>query len=223
MSGEPDGGDLSRAYRASRHEVPPAALDAAIRAAAHDAAGRGRGRFAGWRRAVPVAAVVVLSVALVQLVPRERPPATIAPPGDAPGGVSSEAPPPASVPSGAERAAEEVRALPAESRALRKLESPAAVSAPRPSSEPDEAGLFSGAPAVLDATEGDARGQASPARDDAERESLAQPAEAPHRASVEAWVEHIEQLLAVGRREEAEAEFAAFRRAHPQHPFVLPR
>jgi hypothetical protein len=81
-------GKLTALYRAAGEDVPPAALDDAILAAARRAAGA-RPRTAGyafghaWRVPLSIAAVVVLSVSLVTVM-REEAPELTEPPGAVP-------------------------------------------------------------------------------------------------------------------------------------------
>ena len=96
-------GEISARYRALSDDVPPASVDAAIRAAAHAAppraiAGPGRPWFV--RRAAPLAlaATVLLSVGVVTRVAIERPdlqPPTEAASAPASAPVPASAPPPA--------------------------------------------------------------------------------------------------------------------------------
>jgi hypothetical protein len=66
--------DLDAAWRAASREEPPAALDAAIRAAARRAvdAGPARARHARWWPLAAAAAVAVIAVGIVQLTPQEQ-------------------------------------------------------------------------------------------------------------------------------------------------------
>jgi resuscitation-promoting factor RpfA len=75
-AGDPRDADLSRLYRESAREAPPAHLDAAILAAARREVGarpQRRGAFAAsrWRLPVALAAAVVLSVSVVTMVMEE--------------------------------------------------------------------------------------------------------------------------------------------------------
>ena len=80
---------LAALYRAAAQDVPPAALDDAIRAAARRAVGA-RPRPAGfsfsraWRMPLSIAAVMVLSVSIVTLMREEAPELTAPPSADAP-------------------------------------------------------------------------------------------------------------------------------------------
>jgi hypothetical protein len=66
--------ELEAAWRVASHEEPPAALDAAIRAAARRAvdAGPARARHARWWPLAAAAAVAVIAVGIVQLTPPEQ-------------------------------------------------------------------------------------------------------------------------------------------------------
>ena len=150
----PIDGAIDRAYRRTANDTPPAALDAAILAAAHRAVNRPAPRRAFTRWTVPLAtaAVIVLSVGVaLQLLPdaeRESPvsaaaPAEVAsPPADA----VHQSPPLAEAPVAARRKA------PALNRAQDRAAAAASETAPPASLEQKTQALFAKqeAPAMTD-------------------------------------------------------------------------
>jgi hypothetical protein len=215
---------LSRLYAQAGENEPPAALDAAILAAARAATAAPRPPRPWWRRLqapLALAGSIVLAVALTLSMDR-NPPAEFTPPASAPlqERSSAERTAPASADAGrvparqeAPRAAEAKREAPPSARESL---------APNPSAgaiAPAESGIAK-TPAADMASEslaGSARQKsaAAPALQ-ASREAAASP---PPKAP-EAWLEEIRSLRRQGKLAEAESSLREFRAAYPD--FTLP-
>ncbi|RLJ64839.1 hypothetical protein [Sulfurisoma sediminicola] len=239
--------EISALYREGAKAEPPPVLDAAIRAAAHEAlterpaaALRPQPWWERWRLPVGVFATLVLTFSLTLLVERERardiepaPPAVPAPARvdepaaeKSPPAVADEAQPQRVAPP-PQKSAPAIRrdALPQRSRSA-EAAAPAAT-APEPISPPVLGGAA--APAAAEqrssvetlqarpAAEGAMADRVAPAAVQMKREAKAA---APAARSPEAWLEEIRRLRREGRAAEAQAQLEEFRRAHPD--FVLP-
>lgn len=228
------GAEVSAAYRATADAQPSAGVDAAILEAARREARRPRRR--AWQVPAAVAAVLVLGVTLTLRMRDDF--GGLPPPAPAP----AQKPAAATVPA---RAAPDVRADAAGASAQeRKAESldrpsrdrmerpdrqaeeriaPQAQTAPRselaarpaPSLEQQQAY----APAREQARAADGGAESELADAVPERRSLAMRKQAPAASVAERnaqeWMREIESLLRQGRTEEAHAQFAEFRRHHP--------
>lgn len=220
----PQAEDLGTLYRAAPRPEPPAALSEAIRRAAHDAVRPAPQSFAWpWKQGVAVAAVLVLSVSIVFLMPREE--------AHLPEVTSSPAEPAAD--DARPRAAQPLPATPPpEPAAERRRQALEEEAAPQPS-PPARALLRS--PGEADAAGGAVDESATLGRqsttdeaavaEEAEQPAAAAPApggldQSYYRSSPELWISHIERLLAEGRFNEAKQEFEAFRERYPQHPYA---
>jgi len=220
--------DLSQIYQATVQPDAPKALGDEIRQAAHAALQAPPAQNAWpWRQGVAVAAVLVLSVSIFVLLPREQlrlpeGPSLQAPPvSDAPLRPAEPAAPSSAVPA--------APAIETKRKALSRprQEAPAAARAleSAPAGEADVGSSAAGAPAKLrqnsavsNETLVDEAEQSSTA-DDA-RENSETLEKSYYRSSPELWIPHIERLLSDGEFEEAKREFDAFQAQHPQHPYA---
>lgn len=234
---------LSRLYREASSEDPPAALDAAILAAARKQVAkpqrRARPSWLRWMAPASAIATLVLGVSIALLVEREQPETTrdmsIHPIAPLP-----QSAPPASV-------TESVKAKSADSAApaaAKKKETPAAP-APAPAARPAEA-----VPPAAQAFPAESRAKAAAPRTAAPKAATesnaasdsalgasgaaapAAPAAAGKLAplrqqaiqrSPEAWLDEISRLKREGREQEAAEQLAEFRKAYPAYavPEVL--
>jgi hypothetical protein len=197
MSDDPK---LSQRYRELPREEPPRALDEAILAASRRAvdarpaplvAPTGRRR---WYFPVAAAAVIVLAVAVVAHVDREKPDIELA---TAPANVS-EAPPPR--PSAEEPKQAAKRARPQFAPDPRADSAAPAAEAPAPAAPP-----VAEARRERDASDRVTRAQAQGALS----ANLTQ--------SPEQWLQRIADLRRQGRYEEADRELAQFRKRYPDY------
>lgn len=205
---------LSRLYRRHADELPDPGLDARIRARARDALSRkaARSPFAGhWVVPVSLAAVVVLSVSVVLLLPHPGSPPTIAPEPAAP----SARQPPAETPRARPRGTlEEEAGRQAGADSLKRAESAERRAQPQAARKgvqkaaPAPAG-GSGAAVAPAAPSGMAAGSGTGA--------ASWPSEAV-RGDPQAWLRHIENLLGAGDEQDARANLRAFRARYPDHP-----
>lgn len=219
---------LSRLYRETSTEDPPAVLDAAILAAARTQVRRPQRRerasWASWIAPAGVMATLVLGVSVALLIEREHPETTggttgeatihpIAPPparltesakekaaDSAVPAVAAEKPAQAPVPRAAVPADSTADGIPAEGRAR--------ATAPRAMKEPDVA---------RDATIAGQRARAAAAPAAAAGESGRMDQQAIQR-SPEAWLEAIGRLRREGREAEAAEQLVEFRKAYPAYP-----
>lgn len=231
---------LSGVYRQGTTLEPPAALDAAILAAARQAVQPVTVRPQTWwkrlRTPMALTATVLLAVMLTFTV--ERQPAELPPPvldEQAPAPVERLEPmPPHAVPAAKADAplAKAKKAVPAAPAKAEQMAAPAAApvpgsALPQPAAPP--------APVMRDALREErsnavASGAAAPpareAAEEARKEvSRAAPAASlraakPAMRPVEDWVEEIRQLRRQGKLEEAERRLVELRQAHPE--YVLP-
>jgi hypothetical protein len=195
---------VSSAYRELPGEGPPAALDAAIQAAARRAVGSRPGGARRWQVPVSIAAVLALAIGVSLQVDREKPVVVDGTP--VPSG-SAEYPVPQAEP---EKAAPAPPA--AESRAAPMPASPppapaaASVAAP-----PAAAGAAASADAVRATPQAASRAKSELAREATTQEKkMAEALDTPERR-----LERIADLRAKGLHAEADRELAEFRRAHP--------
>lgn len=239
------GTPLSRAYREGARELPPRHLDAQILAEAHRADARpdknpARGPFSGGRWMVPasLAAVVVLAVSVVVLLPEGRPgyerqrdvtgdsvaPQAETPEAESPDESEAEqdpaleyAAPPA--------AARESDQAPSKASAPSTLRSAPPEQAPPDleldsilTKELDPAAPASAAPPDADRASDPARERIRPQRGVATtgEEGAAGKTEAEAFEDAEAWLERIEILIERGRLDAARESLAKFRLAYPQ-------
>jgi hypothetical protein len=196
-------------YRQLPREEPPRALDEAILAASRRAAESrpaplvvptGRRR---WYFPVAAAAVIVLAVAVVAHVEREKPDEEIPAPS---------APAPQAQPSAAEERKTEAP------KAAAKPSRPQFAPDPRVDSSPPVAAAP--APAAAEARrERDANDQLMRARRAPASEAAASgaPTLAQVARSPEQWLQGIVDLRRQGRHEEADRELAAFRKRYPDY------
>jgi len=214
MSDDPK---LSQRYRELPREEPPRALDEAILAASRRAvearpaplvAPTGRRR---WYFPVAAAAVIVLAVAVVAHVDREKPDAELA---TSPASVPEPSPPAA--------AAEESKAEAPKQPAKRA----------RPQFAPDPRADSAAPAAVAPAPAAPPAAEARRERDASDRLSRAQVQSAPasaqgalsssttlarSAASPEQWLQGIADLRRQGRHDEADRELAQFRKRYPDY------
>jgi hypothetical protein len=223
MSDDPK---LSQRYRELPREEPPRALDDAILAASRRAvearpaplvAPTGRRR---WYFPVAAAAVIVLAVAVVAHVDRERPDGEI---------LASSAPAPEAQPSAVEeRKAEAPKAAAEAPRQAAKPAGPQFTPDPRRDSSPPAAAAPAPAPAAPrreatdDLRERDAGGNRALAKSqrrasDSGSVSAGAPVLAQIARSPEQWLQGIADLRRQGRHEEADRELAEFRKRYPDY------
>lgn len=223
---------VTQAYRALGGEAPPAALDAAILAAA-------RRRGVRWRAPVAAAAALVLAVGVALVVQREESrmaeeEVALAPRVmDAPSPAASAREPGSSVLAEAGKPAE--RESRAKDQVLLRRSAPAAeddlrVQGARVTGAEDSTpiGESPGVPAAGRADEKQAaaaRQSASPALAGAIGEKVEAKPETP-----EQWLERIAKLREANRQKEADESLAEFRRRYPEYEIpeamrkrVLPR
>lgn len=233
-----DADDLRDLYRAASQPEPPAALGEEIRQAARDSLQVAKpGSEWPWRQGVAVAAVLVLSVSILLLFPREQLRAPGETPVQAPAAsdVPRPARPAAPVPdtqpeptpaseAQPERAVEKKRKASSDSR----LESPPPASRALLQSPADEPGMESSAAGAAANVPRDTAAGGRTMAEEAERPGVTDAArddadvleESYYRSSPELWISHIERLLSEGRFADAKREFDAFQVAHPQHPYA---
>lgn len=214
---------LSRLYREASAAEPPAALDAAILAAARAEVKPKPARRAGWRRwgaPAGLAATLVLTVTLTLLVRQEQALRDEALPAAPPAPAVTPAPgeamaPPAASSADPSTAPVRPRTVPPLREAERRAPAPMAAppqpapalhAAPQPSAESKS---LQAAPAAEDAADIRAKREAP------RKEAAAGAARAP-----EPWIEEIRQLRRQGKEKEAAEALAAFRNAYPD--FRLP-
>jgi len=213
---------LTRLYREGATAEPPAALDAAILAAARaEVAPKPARRRAGWQRwcaPAGLAATVVLTVTLTLLVRQEQAlreealPPSVAPQAPAAAPAPKQEPvPPAVSPAVPAAPPAKAKAAPLLREAERRV--PAEVAVP-PQQAP---ALPAAAPPALESKSL----QAAPAAADAvdmrpRREALRKEAAGAARTP-EQWLEEIRRLRREGREAEADAALAEFRKAHPDY------
>jgi len=230
--------ELSRLYADAPSETPPAALDAAILATARRAV-RAKPRAAGpfarrWTVPFSLAAVVVLSVTLVTLSQRER---SVERMDSAPGGVSravtgkaeAEAPRPAAPEvTAVEQAPADIApaiapmATPVDNRPAAKAAKKIRLKSGVARAEKRRLAVPLSLPAPSEgATARAQRARPASTAVGAGRESDSAVSEAPAAIQPEgapkAWLDRIRALLAQGRRKEARAELARFRRRFPDY------
>ncbi|MBK5103801.1 MAG: hypothetical protein JJE42_06100 [Burkholderiales bacterium] len=222
--------ELSRLYREASSAEPPAALDAAILAAARKRAARPRSRelSSWWRWMAPASAIATLAlgVSLALLIERERPETM-----DEAGirRTQPQNPPPARAtepakPNAAERtapAAEANKETPAASTPAQVPAPPAAQAFPAERRAKAIAPRMSApGPAMESGVAGDAAtsslGAAAPAAPAAAGRLAPMREEAAQR-SPDAWLEEIGRLKREGREQEAAQQLAEFRKAYPAH------
>jgi hypothetical protein len=223
-----DAEDLRNLYRAASQPEPPVALGEEIRQAARDSLQVAKpGSAWPWRQGVAVAAVLVLSVSILLLFPREQ----LRAPGETPvqAPAASDAPRPA-------RPAAPVLETQPEPAVEKKRK---ASNESRPESSRPAARALLQAPAAESGMESSAAGAAADVQRDPAvgSETMAEEAEQPgvtddtrgdtdvldesyYRSSPELWISHIERLLSEGRFADAKSEFDAFKAAHPRHPYA---
>jgi len=231
---------LSRAYREASREEPPAALDAAILAAAKQQAATprrpARASWVRWMAPASALATLLVGVSVALLMQREQPeiiddtavrPSAPRPQRPQPEGTSETAKAKA-----ADRAAERKEApaaaasAPALAPPLPAAKSPAQVPAPvvqaprsaeaaPPAAQafPAESRAKVGAPAM--ARESNVAGDSASAELGAAAPAAAGKL-APQR-SPEAWLEEIKRLKREGRDKEAAEQLAEFRKAYPAY------
>jgi len=227
----PGADDLRTLYGAASQPTPPAALGEQLRQAARDAVqAPTRQQAWRWRQGVAVAALVVLSVTILLLLPREQ----LHLPGEAP----LQAPPASDAPLPAARPALELPESPAPAAESKRQ----AVGKSRQEAPPATAPRLRQAPAEQPAPGRSAADAASNLRRDSAgssstfAEEAQQPGDAEdsgvgsdvleesyYRSSPELWISHIERLLSEGRFADARREFDAFQASHPQHPYAARR
>ncbi len=217
---------LSRLYREAATEEPPAAVDAAILAAARKHAARPERRkhasWLSWMAPVSAVATLVVGVSIALLVERDQPaPArdmTIRPIAPRP---QSAAP---------ARASESVKANTAGSAAA-AAKAEAAAPVPRPAAPPAPAAQAFPAESRAKASESRTMQESNVARDAAPGAAAPSvPAAAPAagrlaplrqpsvQRSPESWLEEIGRLKREGHDKEAARQLAEFRKAYPEHP-----
>ncbi|MCX7139942.1 MAG: hypothetical protein NT123_02345 [Proteobacteria bacterium] len=226
---------LSRAYREASTEGPPAAVDAAILAAARRQAAQSRrparAPWLRWMAPASALATLVVAVALAFLVEREQPQTSEGTAIRAIPPLRPSAPPVRSFDPATEKAADS--AAPA---AAMKKETPA-VTAPLPApiaalAFPAESRAKSAESrmSAQKAAESESMRQSNVARDSAPGIAGASSPTAPaaagklaplrpeaSRRSPEAWLEEISRLQREGRGKEAAEQLAEFRKAYPAH------
>lgn len=229
---------VSRAYRRSANDMPPAALDAAILAAARRAVQEEQANrpMPWWRRSlmpVGMLATLVLTLSLVLVVRQEQ--------GDA---LPSALPLPAAAPPPVERGAAGAAVPPAESvaekpeaRAMRReaipdrTKLPQFAPAPATQAAPEEAVASApmvaapvapagsaSVPMAVEAKKAEVMAAPAPARSRASALSQQRDAAVEERSSPEAWLDEIRRLRREGREAEARERLATFRRAYPDYP-----
>jgi type IV secretory pathway VirB10-like protein len=218
---EPDMQDLKRIYDATPREEPPAALDAAILAAAHREAGARPGGFRfrrDWGPPLAAAAAVVLTASLVLLTEREKPQLLDVGPPASDSAVTPQAErqqrqlqAPAQEPAAKPASPAPKPASPAP-RARAEIAQPAPPAEPRRDASPAaEVPIASGA-----AREQSAQGAAASSNEMAR--SRAAPSAAKLEESPEAWLARIASLRQRGLSKEAEDSLAEFKRRYPDYP-----
>jgi hypothetical protein len=227
-----DADDLSELYRAASQPELPAALGDEIRQAARDSLQVvTRGNAWPWRQGVAVAAVLVLSVSILLLFPREQLRSPTEEPLQAP--PASDASPQPARPATPVPEVEPEPVVEPKRKALgeSRQDAPPAV-APAPLQAPAEEAARVGSSAAGAPVSGRARRESAAGTEtfaeEAEQAGVADDtSEDPdvleksyYRSSPELWISHIERLLSEGRFEDAKREFDAFQAAHPQHPYA---
>ena len=211
---------LSRLYKQTATEQPPAELDAAILARARDEAGprprRGRRPFARtWFVPISLAAVLVLAVGLVTLMYEQ---------GGTPFAPEPLPPTDKKTLEPAEQRDTLLRDAPRqdEKAPLRKGR---AVGKPSPTTAPQEAGgTASTAPAPSarpsPREERELKQERLQAPEGTKSDDALAPlaAETPAALSPEAWLRQIAQLREQGKLDEAEASLAEFKQRYPDYP-----
>lgn len=201
---------LSRAYREASSEEPPAALDAAILAAAKQQAATprrpARASWVRWMAPASALATLLVGVSVAFLMQREQPEIT----DDTT--VRQSAPRPQRPQP--ERASEATKAKAADSAAEKK-EAPAAAAAAFPA----ESRAKAGAPAMARESNAasDSASGALGAAATAAAGKLAPMRQAATPRSPEAWLEEIKRLKREGRDKEAAEQLAEFRKAYPAY------
>jgi hypothetical protein len=238
--------EISALYRDGAKAEPPPALDAVIRAAAHEAlaerpaaAPRPQPWWQRWRLPVGVLATLVLTFSLTLLVERERArDLEPAPAVTAPAPVAERAAPvrPAADEAQPQRVvppqtAPAIRrdALPQQSRPAEAAATATAPAATAPVPTPPPALGGAAAPAAAEQRSGVEMLKAGPAAEGAMADRVAPAAAqmkreakaaAPAARSPEVWLQEIRRLRREGRAAEVQAQLDEFRRAHPD--YVLP-
>jgi hypothetical protein len=224
---------VSRAYRAASSDGPPAAIDAAILAAARErqtrTVRRARPSRVRWFAPVGVMATIVIGVSITLLLEREHPELTegrVSPAGPPLAAEASNLPAAASAkPKPAGRALADVSAkkeavVAGQSMAERvpgSLES----APPAPIAFPAEARSKSAAARIMEAPAAAATDStgAGPAGANARvPASVSAPMQQPGARSAEAWLADIAALRQQGREQDARAQLAHFRKSYPNHP-----
>ncbi|MDH3713226.1 MAG: hypothetical protein OET44_05175 [Gammaproteobacteria bacterium] len=220
--------DLRELYRAAPQPEPPVALGDDIRQAARDSLRVSAQRGAWpWRQGVAVAAVLVLSVSILLLFPREQ----LHAPGEAP----VQPPAVSDAPQPAQPAAPVPEPLPAPAAESKRN----AAGKTRQEAPPAAARTLLQAPADERSMDSSAAGAVVniPRETATDSRTLVEEAEQPdvaddvrddadvleksyYRSSPELWISHIERLLSEGRFADAKREFDAFKAQHPQHPYA---
>jgi hypothetical protein len=237
---EDAGAHVSERYRAAAGDEPPAALDAAIKAAARRDLERPRRR-TSWQRPVSIAAMLVLGVSLVLVVRDNEPPL---PSQERPAGEEAKLARPES-PQLAMKAHPDSRAplqredRPSRDRSERPGREPARQaelvpglenrSAPAASVQsvpaaPAAAGSVQPAPIVAESAESIADKKAKVGVDvarefETDTRSLRKE-EGAIRVEPNAWLGRIEGLLREGKEVEARRQLIEFRRQYPQYPLA---
>jgi resuscitation-promoting factor RpfA len=217
---------LSRVYREASTEGPPAAIDAAILAAARKQAARperrARSSWLSWMVPASAIATLVLGVSLAVLVGHEQPEtvrnAT----------VRSIAPQPQGAAPASAGESAQAKAAGSPAQAAAEMEAPAAAR-PAPALAAPVAPATQAFPAQrrAQAPESKAMPESNLARDSALGGAAAPAAPAaagklkalrPAQRSPEAWLQEIARLKRAGRDQEAAKQLAEFRKAYPEHP-----
>ncbi len=227
---------LSRLYREAATEGPPAAVDAAILAAARKQAARPerrtRASWLNWMAPASAIATLVVGVSIAFLVDREQPESTrdtkirpIAPrPQSAPPASASESAPAKPAASAAPAAAKTeapAAAAPAQVPVLATPAAPAAQAFPAERREKAAASKLSAPKAASeanvarDAAVGAMSAGAPPAAAAASRLAPLRQQAAPR--SPQAWLDEIGRLKREGRDKEAAEQLAEFRKAYPAY------
>jgi len=208
---------LSRLYREAATEEPPAALDAAILAAARKHAARPERRkhasWLSWMAPVSAVATLVVGVSIAFLVQRDQP----EPARDM--RIRPIAPRPRSA--APARTTESAEANAAGGAAAAKAEA-ATAPLPRPAAPPAPAAQAFTGESRAKASEPRTMQESNVARDAAPgAPAAARLAPLPQpsvQRSAESWLEEIGRLKREGHDKEAAQQLAEFRKAYPEHP-----
>lgn len=212
---------LSRAYREASSEQPPAAIDAAILAAAHERAAQGRQnalrrkRPAWWNWMAPASALATLAlgISLALLVDRERPETTdknlVTSAPQRPQNPARARESAGAAGHAAPAAAEERKDSTTPAAAARPAEAPAAEAISAQPSAKSSARILAAPEAPSDLAGAAARSGLGAAA------GKLLPLQQATARSPEDWLEQIKRLQRAGRSQEAAEQLAEFRKTYP--------